>query len=149
MARNWGSLSNDYRKRLQRAGITQGDYEAGSSLANARGHAQTPERPERAERNPKKYGNYLQRRASLVNDIIRLKTEKFYGKEKYLPSSNRKAANNDPYGKSHSVDRLIRVKKALADHENWQDIVAALNPRMMQLSNGQSVNADSTALFYH
>lgn len=42
MARKgWDQLSNAYRQRLTRNGISQGDYESGRSLGKARGH-QTP-----------------------------------------------------------------------------------------------------------
>lgn len=46
MARKgWDDLSNSYRGRLERAGFTRERYEAGESLARARGHAATPEHP--------------------------------------------------------------------------------------------------------
>jgi len=37
--RDWAGLSDDYRARLQGAGITRADYEAGASLRSARGHS--------------------------------------------------------------------------------------------------------------
>lgn len=57
----WGSLSTAYRTRLGRAGISQRDYESGAPLTKARGHANTPERPQRATKNPAKYRDYLER----------------------------------------------------------------------------------------
>lgn len=66
MARKtWGALSENYRKRLERGGITKQAYESGASLSSARGHAATPERPERALKgrgasNPK-YNKYRQK----------------------------------------------------------------------------------------
>jgi hypothetical protein len=39
--RNWSGLSESYRRRLVRAGITEADYQAGVSLKAARGHAPT------------------------------------------------------------------------------------------------------------
>jgi len=57
--RDWQALSAAYRKRLSRAGITKRQYESGKSLAKARGHGSTPERPERAAKKPERYSDYL------------------------------------------------------------------------------------------
>lgn len=44
--RDWANVKSEtYRKRLERAGITREEYEAGAPLPAARGHATTPERP--------------------------------------------------------------------------------------------------------
>lgn len=69
MARKgWLDLSSDYRHRLERGGISRSDYERGESLSSARGHAATPERPERAESKPE-YQGYR----DLRNEIASLK----------------------------------------------------------------------------
>ena len=60
--RNWQALTPTYRKRLERGGITRSDYESGSKVTSARGHARTPERPERAAKNPARYPTYLANR---------------------------------------------------------------------------------------
>lgn len=78
MARKtWGALSENYRKRLERGGITKQAYESGASLSAARGHAATPERPERALKgrnasNPKynKYREKLRNKAYWVGKAI-------------------------------------------------------------------------------
>ncbi len=57
--RGWGSLSQPVRRRYERAGITESDYSLGVSLSAARGHSNTPERPERAESQPDRYRQYL------------------------------------------------------------------------------------------
>jgi hypothetical protein len=62
--RNWESLSPSYRERLSRNGISKAAYEAGSPVTAARGHAKTPERPERAQRDPGRYPEYIQKRAT-------------------------------------------------------------------------------------
>lgn len=36
--RSWGSLTPSYRDRLERAGVSQRDYEAGADVQRARGH---------------------------------------------------------------------------------------------------------------
>jgi hypothetical protein len=73
MARKtWGQLSPAYRDRLARAFQRQGisretvraKYNRGTlgPVTSARGHAKTPERPERASRNPQKYREYINKR---------------------------------------------------------------------------------------
>lgn len=62
--REWDSLSDTYRKRLERGGITRRDYERGRNLSAARGHYATPEHGlKSAKKNPKKYGEYIRKRA--------------------------------------------------------------------------------------
>lgn len=55
----WDALSPAYRKRLERNGVSREQYLRGNRLGSARGHSQTPERPERATRNPQRYQQYL------------------------------------------------------------------------------------------
>ncbi len=57
--KGWGSLSQSTRSRYERAGITESSYASGVSLSAARGHSNTPERPERAESQPDRYRKYL------------------------------------------------------------------------------------------
>lgn len=62
MARKgWDQLSTSVRRRYERAGVTRDYYESGGSLSKARGHSATPERPDRADRNPRKYRGYMRR----------------------------------------------------------------------------------------
>lgn len=67
--RAWESLSEAYRSRLFRSGITATDYASGASLKAARGHAVTPERPKQAFRNPDLFGDYLRRRVAKGRDV--------------------------------------------------------------------------------
>jgi hypothetical protein len=60
--RTWNLLSANYRRRLERAGINRQRYDAGESLSKARGHAKTPERPERALKRPDRYPEYIRKR---------------------------------------------------------------------------------------
>lgn len=63
MARKgWSNLSESYRTRLGKAGISQRDYEQGRSIRAARGHAKTPERPRDALKRPYEYPEYIQRK---------------------------------------------------------------------------------------
>jgi hypothetical protein len=61
--RSWDSLSPTYRERLSRAGVTKSQYQSGTNLSKARGHAQTPEHPREAERHPERYPDYVARKA--------------------------------------------------------------------------------------
>lgn len=74
--KGWDDLSESYRKRLERAGINKKAYTNGSSLSDARGHRNTPERPERAFKGTKtsRYGEYRQRQRE--RDIRRNPTGK-------------------------------------------------------------------------
>lgn len=66
--RSWDSLSPAYRKRLSGKGITRGQFESGVSLAAARGHGRTPERPTRADRKAE-YAKYRANRAYAMRVI--------------------------------------------------------------------------------
>jgi len=62
--RSWESLSPAYRGRLTRYGITKSQYESGRPLSGARGHGATPEHGLKdARKNPKRYGDYIRKRA--------------------------------------------------------------------------------------
>lgn len=62
--RAWESLTPAYRQRLSRYGITKSQYESGRPLRGARGHGATPEHGLKdARRNPKRYGDYIRKRA--------------------------------------------------------------------------------------
>lgn len=60
--RGWENLSDTYRTRLERSGVTRSSYESGISLRGARGHAYTPERPAQAYKRPTAFRPYLARR---------------------------------------------------------------------------------------
>jgi hypothetical protein len=60
--RDWESLSEAYRKRLSRNGITKSRYERGANLQAVRGHGNTPEHGKKqAARNPVRYRDYLKK----------------------------------------------------------------------------------------
>jgi len=75
--RVWSALSQSYRTRLQRNGITKAQYESGMSLKAARGHAQTPESPREYARNPNKFTAYRNRRLPLAKRIAEKKERVF------------------------------------------------------------------------
>lgn len=137
--RNWNALSSDYRERLERRGITRGEYESGISLKGARGHEKTPERPERAERNPTEFQDYIFKRDKLVSDIVRRKYELFGTKGKYNAARSRRAVSNTIDNKPRSIASLNRVLRALGDRDNWNDVVTSEDLH----------TEDISALYYH
>jgi len=70
--KGWSQLSPDYKRRLQRAGITKSKYEKGVSLSAARGHSKTPEHglKEALFVNPGKYREYLRTRQPKGQDAL-------------------------------------------------------------------------------
>lgn len=108
----WGTLSATYRRRLERGGITKAAYERGESLAKARGHGQTPERPERAERQPDKYTKYIERRRTLERQVAEKKAELFRGSKKYDRRRSEKAIHSGPV--SGAPAPLAKMERFLA-----------------------------------
>jgi hypothetical protein len=75
--RVWETLSESYRARLQKGGITKSKYEAGESLKAARGHATTPENSREYQRNPGRFKEYRERRKSIIDRVVAKKKEAF------------------------------------------------------------------------
>jgi hypothetical protein len=65
----WSELSQNYRERLERHGYTKEMHEAGVPKNAARGHANTPERPTDAIKDPERYSGYLDRRKEAGKDM--------------------------------------------------------------------------------
>lgn len=77
--KGWSELSEAYRKRLSRGGIDRASYENGASIQKARGHANTPERPEDAytTRGKQRFKRYLERVGGMRKQIIDRKVRLF------------------------------------------------------------------------
>jgi hypothetical protein len=70
MARKgWERLTDAYRRRLERGGVTRTQYEQGVSLSKARGHAQTPEHPQQIDLT--KHQKYVNTRKQLMAELQR------------------------------------------------------------------------------
>lgn len=124
MARSgWNSLSDTYRRRLERAGISQAQYESGESLESARGHKHTPERPERAEKNPEKYKDYLANRNRLEKAVTAKKHGIFGESHKFRASrANKNVKKNPMTGKEVPLADLRLA--AAADENQWLEWLA-------------------------
>jgi hypothetical protein len=122
--RNWDSLSAGYRKRLQSAGITKRQYNSGVSLSKARGHANTPERPERAQKNPGKYQAYEAKKLGIADKIQDFKRAKWGHRPKYNEDRSKMAVRKDPgNGKWRGVRDLnvIWAMCGVAIVDTWMD----------------------------
>jgi hypothetical protein len=76
----WASLSEAYKGRLARKGITPQMHAAGEAIRAARGHAKTPEHPSEGVRKPKEFPGYMKRRSQLVAEV-RAKKYRLWGLE--------------------------------------------------------------------
>ena len=117
MARKgWDSLSDGYRARLQKGGISRSAYERGESLAKARGHERTPERPSQPKLK-ERYPNYFNERQKLINDVVAKKQEYFGTSPKWNPKKAR--ANLSKY-----PPPMALLRWALdATYEEWIDAI--------------------------
>jgi len=116
MARKgWGSLSDAYRVRLEKNGINRQAYESGQSIAGARGHANTPERPTQA--NPNKHAGYIQERNKLITAVVTKKHYFFSANPKFnLANSSR------PFHRFPPPITALR-KWAAYSREEWLDAI--------------------------
>jgi hypothetical protein len=122
--RNWDGLSEGYRKRLKNAGVTRRQYESGVSLSKARGHEKTPERPERANRNPGKYQAYEAKKNRIIKEIQDFKRAKWGHRPRYNEDRSKMAVKKDPgNGKLRGVRELnvISAMAAVAKIDTWMD----------------------------
>lgn len=89
--KGWDELSQKYRNRLERNGVSKASYENGSSIAKARGHASTPERPSDAYSvtGRRKYRAYLERAGTLRKKVIDRKVQLFGNRFKYNEERSR------------------------------------------------------------
>jgi len=145
--RVWGSLSSDYRTRLLRKGITQEAYESGASLKAARGHADTPEHPEDAARQPSKYQKYRQNAIRLQQQVYERKQRLWDTRFKY----NDARARENVFRRKDSADGIqkvpgTRILKAIltaTDDELEEHVMNAAYAAQ------QGVSDDWNSLFYH
>jgi len=138
MARNWNSLSDAYRARLERGGITRGEYEAGANLSAARGHKATPEHPRQAENDRQRFQAYIFERDRLVQAILREKSQKFSAAANYNAKRSRWNVEHFQDGRARSLASLRRALEALKGQaSSWEDMIEDLEEE------------DINALYYH
>lgn len=89
----WESLSQSYRDRLTKKGITPEMHSRGASIKAARGHEHTPERPTQS-RGKKEYSDYNSRRRSLVSQVNRRKQQLWGDTHDYHPARSRRITDS-------------------------------------------------------
>jgi len=154
MARKgWSQLSDDYRDRLERKGITREQYNSGESLERARGHEKTPEHPERAESNPEKYRDYLEKANGIVNDIQRLKRDIFQAGGGFNNSRSRAAIRKTVDGRVRTIADLRRIRDALESGKEEAQIERRKEGRVSSFKWPEIFpdleEDDFSALYYH
>jgi|SRR5215475_1704030 len=119
----WASLSESYRERLARKGITPQMHSAGESIRAARGHARTPEHPSEAITKPREFPEYARVRTRLIAQV-RAKKYRLWGQEhKY---SDRRAASIINGGfDGHNPPSLARLRWAIEANED--DMLRAMS----------------------
>jgi hypothetical protein len=99
----------------------------GATRADARGHRATPERPERASRNPEKYSDYIGRRAALEREVQALKTEIFSRSDKWRADRSQRHVKENPV--THKVPSMAAMQRFVdegsdlfdAEDFDWND----------------------------
>lgn len=147
MARKaWADLSENQRKRYIRAGVTPEQHAAGVNLSAARGHARTPERPERATRNPDKYAGYLERRSDLVERVKSLKARIWGDRLQYKRGQeSRKAVDVNPITNG-PLDRKLAYRFLKMSTDEAERMVSRV---ARAIAADQHDMDDWAFLFYH
>lgn len=108
MARNWEGLSDNYRNRLEGAGIDREAYMRGDSLSEARGHGFD--------------------REAIIDRIQEQKIDMYGGKDSFNPERSRKAIDRDTEtGEKRSKEDLKKILKAYQNANNRQDLMEELD----------------------
>lgn len=130
----WSELSESYRDRLSRKGITPQMHAAGESIRAARGHAKTPEHPQEGLKEPEKFRDWFNERQKLIAIVQKRKAKMFRGSNKYNARNARKyvseGANNNPPSM-----KLLRWAATADESELMEDMTSG--------------DEDYSFLFYH
>lgn len=136
--RGWSSLSDSYRARLSRHGITQAKYESGASLSGARGHKATPEHPiPRNEPVPKQYRKWFNNRYKTPIKMLTTDGEKILlsvgPKARSLIASHWNAVKSSLYG--------LNMPRAWWWQGSYEDNLASFDDRSVR---GSELNDDGS-----
>jgi hypothetical protein len=93
--KGWDALSPGYRQRLENAGLSRTEYEAGESIKKARGHERTPERPIQ-KGIFKDFPDYFNNRSQKIRDIEAKKQRIFGGSLRWDAIRSHKAMEKKP-----------------------------------------------------
>lgn len=131
----WESLSEAYRERLQRQGITPREHAAGGSLKAGRGHGKTPEHISEGIAHPEKYPEWFNKRSALVARVARRKEQLFGRAARWNGRRSKKIVDTGADGSHPPSNARLRWALEASDDE----IMAALESR----------DLDDSFLFYH
>jgi len=124
----WRDLTAAYRKRLSKHGLTEKNYntpEGARLRQTARGHGKTPEHPERANKQPARYREYLNKGEDELRQVMARKERLFGDRIKYRPRSSENATHRNPQTKQRPrLDYMRRFLRMTPDQVNlidWSD----------------------------
>lgn len=143
--RVWSQLSGAYRTRLMRSGVSQETYEAGVGLSKARGHAETPEHPVEAIKQPSRYQKYRAKVRPLHIQIEERKRALWESRFKYNDLRSREYVKGDKKEgiRTPGIRKMIEALR-MSDDE-WEEKV--LDAAMSDGTGG--IDDDWKFLFYH
>jgi hypothetical protein len=144
LRRVWETLSEKYRTRLMKGGITKAKYEAGESLKAARGHATTPENAREYQRNPGRFKEYRERRKAIIDRVVAKKKEAFQWTLRWNEENSGNFVRNPPQLKKKYG---IEVKRATM--AQLRQIDAMTVDEVVQLQYEVRVEDDWRFLWYH
>lgn len=113
--KGWDSLSDGYRERFEKKGLTREDYESGRPIKAARGHEHTPERP--TSYKASEFPKYAAERERLTNELQRKKEEYFGGSKRW----NRAISDRHIREKPPSMSKLRWSLEVTLDE--WLDAI--------------------------
>lgn len=131
----WGSLSESYRERLERKGITPQMHAEGVSIRTARGHEKTPEHPREGIKRPVDFPDWFNNRQALVRRVARRKQQLFGHSPKWNGRRNSKVVNEGADGRH--PPSIARLQWALDASDD--ELMEAL----------ETGDTDDSFLFYH
>lgn len=141
--RVWSQLSGAYRTRLMRSGINQETYEAGVGLSKARGHAETPEHPVEAIKNPSRYAKYRAKIRPLYRQVEERKRALWESRFKYDDMRQMEYVKGKmPDGKAPGIRMMLQMLKMTDDELDERVHEASVHER-------DGIDDDWKFLFYH
>lgn len=149
----WNALSDAYRERLARKGITREIYlDKSQSLTGARGHGKTPEHPERAIRNPSRYPEYVAKRADRTKQLPSFDVVMRHVRKMFIDALNDGVIKRvDLHAVEQHVKALTPGRQArllTMDIQEWRERASSKHEREgweITLPDGERRNA----FFYH
>lgn len=149
--RGWEQLSESYRSRLVKGGVTRSDYEAGVSLKGARGHKATPENARELAKHPEKFKEYNERqkkyrkaRKDLVERVVAKKKRAFEHTLRWNEEHSGLFVRNPPY-----MTKKIGLEVRRATMAQLRKVDAMTDSEFIEYQYEVRQDDDWRALWYH